>query len=173
MVCLLLVAPLTQAENDIEWRLEDANGNPHHFPQQAIENKQVTVLFFWATWCPYCKQLMPHIQSALHQYGESLNLQVYAMNVNEDADPAAYLNSNGYRFLLFPAAETVAEKYQIRGTPGVLIFNGQGQLVFDLRQVNSGHLVKQSASHGAKSVRMAPYWAAQIRLALQQLLTDV
>ncbi|VAW45628.1 hypothetical protein MNBD_GAMMA02-281 [hydrothermal vent metagenome] len=163
-----------QSEPDISspnWSLVDAQNITHQFPQQAIENQQVTVLFFWATWCPYCKQLMPHIQSALYQYQDTLNLKVYALNINEDADPQAYLNSQGYSFKLFPEAEKVAKIYQIHGTPGVLIFNQKGELVFDLRTVQSNHLVNQKASNGAKSVRLAPYWAAEIRKALQDLLT--
>src|SRR3546814_9228256 len=28
-----------------------------------------TVVLFWATWCPYCKALMPHLQSMLDEYG--------------------------------------------------------------------------------------------------------
>jgi thioredoxin-related protein len=161
-----------QTKNDgPTWSLPDAHNISHQFPQQAIENQQVTVLFFWATWCPYCKQLMPHIQSVLYQFQDSLNLKVYALNINEDADPQAYLSSQGYSFELFPKAEEVAEKYQIYGTPGILIFDQQGEQVFDLRTVQSKHLVKQKASHGAKSMRLAPYWAAEIRKALQGLLS--
>ncbi len=172
LVCLFLFSAVTcqgLAAEPITWSLQDSTQQPHHFPQQAIDNKQVTILFFWATWCPYCKQLMPHVQSALYQYKDQLNLKVYAMNINEDADPQAYLSENGYAFLLFPSAEDVAKKYQIYGTPGVLIFDQQGQLVFDLRSVQSNHLVKQKASNVAKSVRLAPYWAAEIRKALDSL----
>lgn len=153
------------------WSLTDGQNTTHQFPEQAIENQQVTVLFFWATWCPYCKQLMPHIQSALYQYQDPLNLKVYALNINEDANPQAYLRSQGYSFNLFPKAEKVAELYQIYGTPGVLIFDQKGELVFDIRAVQTQHLVKQKASNSAKSIRLAPYWAAEIRKALQDLVT--
>ncbi len=164
-------AQSTAEHNTPAWSLIDAQNNPHSFPQQAIDNQQVTVLFFWATWCPYCKQLMPLIQSALYQYQDPLNLKVYALNINEDADPQAYLNSQGYTFELFPKAEKVAEMYQIFGTPGILIFDQRGELVFDLRTVQTQHLVKQKASHGDRSIRLAPYWAAEIRKALQDLVT--
>ncbi len=170
LILIILLANPVFAEESIEWSLKDVNQQSHQFPQQAIKNEQVTVLFFWATWCPYCKQLMPHIQSALYQYRESLNLKVYALNINEDADSQAYMRSHGHSFDLFLEAEKVAEKYQIYGTPGILIFNRKGELVFDLRTVQANHLVRKSASHGAKSVRLAPFWAAEIRQALAALL---
>lgn len=179
LFCLLAVMFTSSAsaveQNQIEstpsWSLTNSSNTTIQFPQQAIKNQQVTVLFFWATWCPYCKQLMPHIQSALMQYEEPLNLKVYALNINEDADPQAYLNSQGYTFELFAKAEKVAEKYQIFGTPGVLIFDQQGELVFDLRTIQAQHLVKKQASHASKSIRLGPYWAAEIRKVLQDLAT--
>lgn len=170
LVTLTGTATSAESQDPIAWSLADANGQVHQFPTDAVARQQVTVLLFWATWCPYCQQLMPHIQSALHQYQEPLNLQVYAMNVYEDGDPKAYLNSQGYSFTLFPEAEKVAEMYGINGTPGVLVFAANGQQVFDLRDVQARHLVKKDASHGAKSVRMAPYWAAELREALQRLV---
>ncbi|WP_223787457.1 TlpA family protein disulfide reductase [Marinicella meishanensis] len=165
----VLSGPTWSAENTA-WSLADASGKVHHFPTDAMANQQVTVLFFWATWCPYCQELMPHIQSALHQYESPLNLKVLALNVHEDADPQAYLNSKGHTFTLMPEAEQVADLYQMHGTPGVLIFDAKGQLVFDLRNVQADHLVRKNAGHGAKSMRKAPYWAALIRQALQQLV---
>ena len=172
LLVLLCLSCLTQAKSEPIWSLTDIDNQNHEFPQQAIDNKQVTVLFFWATWCPYCKQLMPHVQSALIQYQQELNLKVYALNINEDGDPAEYLRKYGLNFLLFPQAESVAKLYEVYGTPAVLIFDQTGQQVFDLRSVKTKHLVKQGASHGAKSVRLAPYWAVEIRKALQQILDD-
>ena len=165
-IALSFTCTLALSVEPTSWSLQDEHNKAHQFPTDAINNKQVTVLFFLATWCPYCKQLMPHIQSALHQYQDQLNLKVYAMSINEDRDPKAYLNNNGYEFLLFPKAEELAKKYEIYGTPAVLVFNQKGELMFDLRKVQSDHLVKQNASHGAKSVRLAPYWAAEFRQAL-------
>ncbi len=169
LVLLLCLPVLALAETDHSWSLTDANDSVHQFPQDAVQKQQVTVLLFWATWCPYCKQLMPHIQSALYQYQDDLNLKVYALNIKEDGDPEAYLNSNGHNFLLFPNADEVAKLYAVHGTPAVLIFDQNGHQVFDLRSVKTEHLVKQSATHGAKSVRLAPHWAVAIRKALQQL----
>lgn len=159
----LAISQVVQAETPITWQLADSQGHTQQFP---VAKGQTTILFFWATWCPYCKQLMPHIQSALYQYEDELNLQVYALNIKEDGDANAYMREHGYTFRLFPEADAVAEQYRIWGTPGVLIFDAKGELVFDLRSVQSAHRVKKNASHGAKSVRLGPYWAAEIRKAL-------
>ena len=169
LMFMLLSASAAQTAEDHHWILPDAQGKTHHFPQDAVAEQQVTVVLFWATWCPYCQQLMPHLQSMVHQYQSSINLKVFALNIHEDGDPVAYLRTNGYQFDLFPNAEPVAKQLAVHGTPVVLIYDQKGELVFDLRSLDSSQLVKQKASHGAKSVRLAPWWAAEIRKVLNQL----
>ena len=57
-----------------------------------------TIVLFWATWCPYCRALMPHLQSILDEYGEQV--EVIALNIREDEDPVEYLDRFGFQFRL-------------------------------------------------------------------------
>ena len=146
------------------WQLADVNEVMHKFPE---DNNKNTMILFWATWCPYCKKLMPHIQSILYQYGDKLNLQVYAMNIFEDSDANEYLKKNGYDFLLFPEAEEVAKLYGVRGTPALFIFDAKGNLIFDLNKVNLDRIkLNAKDSNTQKASQIAPLWAAEARKAL-------
>ena len=150
------------------WSLTDVNGQSHTFPESA--KGKTTIILFWATWCPYCKRLMPHLQSALYQYGEKLNLQIYALNINEDADPDEYIEENGYDFLLFKNAEEVAKLYGIKGTPGLLVFDRNGQLTFDLRKVRPGNSLQlKNNPNWQKAIKKAPFWGAELRKSLETL----
>ena len=42
----------------------------------------VDIYFFRASWCPYCKALMPHLQSMLIEHGDDLT--IYALNIRDD-----------------------------------------------------------------------------------------
>ncbi len=163
----MLINCSTGVTDDRSWTLTDANGTSHNFPESG-KNK-TTILLFWATWCPYCKRLMPHLQSVLYEYGDKLDLQIYALNVNEDDDPVAYIDENGYDFLLFKEAEQVAKIYGVKGTPGVLVFDRNGQQVFDLSQIQSEHLIKGKKPHWQRAIKKAPFWAAELRKKLAQL----
>ncbi|MCH7538346.1 MAG: redoxin domain-containing protein, partial [Proteobacteria bacterium] len=53
-----------------DWTLSTPNGQAINLADEA--EKQTVVLFFWVTWCPYCKALMPHLQSIRIEYGDSV-----------------------------------------------------------------------------------------------------
>ena len=57
----------------------DAAGNTLRYPQDL---EGPTIVLFWATWCPYCKSLMPHLQSVVDEYGGEV--EVIALNFRED-----------------------------------------------------------------------------------------
>ena len=63
---ILTSAPL-RAEESPDWTFETIDGTPLTLSEEVSE--QTTILFFWASWCPYCKALMPHLQSIELEYG--------------------------------------------------------------------------------------------------------
>ena len=149
------------------WSMTDIGGKEHNFPESA--QGKTTVLLFWATWCPYCKRLLPHLQSALYQYAEDLDLEILSFSIFEDGNPAEYLKENGYDFTLFTEAEEIAKLYDIKGTPGVLIIDAKGQIRFDLRDVPSIMMKPLGKKHWQKAMQSAPYWGSEFRKALESL----
>jgi cytochrome c biogenesis protein CcmG/thiol:disulfide interchange protein DsbE len=150
------------------WSLKDSTGTTHDFP--ASEKGKTTVVLFWATWCPYCKRLMPHLQSSIYQYGNELNLQVFALNINEDGDAKEYIEENGYDFILFEEAEAVAQIYNVKGTPGLLVFDKKGELIFDLRKVQQLDMANlEDNPNWQKAIKLGPFWGSELRKTLETL----
>lgn len=149
------------------WSMTDTAGVTHNFPESA--KGKTTILFFWATWCPYCKRLMPHLQSAQYQYAEDLDLEILSFSIHEDGNPDEYLKENAYSFTLFNEAEEVAKLYDIKGTPGVLVIDENGKIRFDLRDVPSIKMKPIGKKHWQKAIQTAPYWGSELRKALDDL----
>ncbi|MCG8433318.1 MAG: TlpA family protein disulfide reductase, partial [Gammaproteobacteria bacterium] len=68
------------------WALEKPDGAVVNFPEDAKGNP--SIVLFWATWCPYCKALMPHLQRVYDDF-RAAGLNYYGVNVWEDGDPVA------------------------------------------------------------------------------------
>ncbi len=131
----------------------------------------VDIYLFWATWCPYCGQLMPHLQSIKDEYGDQVN--IYAINVSENGDPVEYIKRNGYDFNLLLEGDDIAELYDIEGTPGLVLVDGRGQLRFDLGDLLAPtYKALEGLNHRQRSRRIAPWWAAQVRDQLKVILAQ-
>jgi thiol-disulfide isomerase/thioredoxin len=100
------------------WVLPSASGQTFRYPQDL---SGPTVILFWATWCPYCKALMPHLQSILDEYRGRHGITVLAIVFRDDGDPLSVLHDRGYEFDLFTEGDAVAESWGVKGAPGLFL----------------------------------------------------
>jgi thiol-disulfide isomerase/thioredoxin len=168
----LLASTASIADETIaaDWTLIDPAGQAVHL-QEEVET-QATMLLFWATWCPYCKALLPHLQSIRLEYGN--RIKILAINFSDDGDAVAFINDNGYDVTLLLNGDEVAELYDICGTPGVILLDEDRVIHFDLRHLPRAEPpeISESKSHKRKAAYRAPYWAAEIRKSLDTLIAE-
>jgi thiol-disulfide isomerase/thioredoxin len=152
-----------------EWTLQSASGESITLSEIAAQ--QPVIVLFWATWCPYCKALMPHIQSIRLEYSDQV--RVLAVHFRDDkGDPVAFVNNAGYDFTLLLDGGEVAELNEVWGTPGLFIIDTDRVIRFDLRALPKRDLSSagESPSHGRRAGYLAPYWAAELRKSLDLVL---
>jgi len=129
----------------------------------------VGVYLFWASWCPYCRALMPHLQSIVDEYEDQVT--VYALNFRDERDAAGYMDENGFDFVLLPEADGVATQWGMRGTPGLVIVDRDGEVRFNLYEVLTENPPGyEDMSHSQRAQRRGPFWAARIRETLDEVL---
>ena len=173
IVCTLILPLLTcgaKADPTVaaDWSLVAADGQRVKLSDEA--GQQTTVLLFWATWCPYCKALMPHLQSMRLEYGD--RIKILAINIFEDGDPVEFIESAGYDFTLLLIGDDVADTYAVTGTPSVFVLDDQRVIHFDLRKLPRIEPpdMGEPASNRRKAAFRAPYWAAEIRKSIDLVL---
>ena len=97
----------------------------------AKEKGNVVVLDFWATWCPPCRESLPHLQ-AIHADKELADkgLKVFAVNLKEDKDTAKnYVQQNNLTFPVpLDKVGGVATKYKVRGIPTTVVIGRDGKI---------------------------------------------
>jgi thiol-disulfide isomerase/thioredoxin len=154
-----------------DWTLTSADGAPVTLGEAVVE--QPVILFFWATWCPYCKALMPHLQSVRLEHGE--RVKVLALHFRDDeGDPVGFMRAAGYDFTLLENSEDVAKLYKVWGTPGVIIVDRDMKIRFNLYTLpkRDPPATGEPPGRSARAAFLAPYWAAEIRKTLRVVLDE-
>jgi thiol-disulfide isomerase/thioredoxin len=108
-----------------DWVLNNLQGKPVRLSD--FQGRPV-ILVFWATWCPYCKLLLPGIAELNNKY-ESRGLKVLAVNIMEDWKPAVYWRNHEYKFDTVIDGDNVAAMYGVRGTPGIVFIDPAGKIL--------------------------------------------
>jgi cytochrome c biogenesis protein CcmG/thiol:disulfide interchange protein DsbE len=131
IVGIFIVATAPAAEQRVapDWTLRTPEGEPVTLSEVAA--KRPVLLLFWATWCPYCKALMPHLQSIGLENGGKI--EILSIHFRDDkGDPAGFIRDAGYDFTVLTNGTDVAELNGIWSTPGVFIVDTDRVIRFDL-----------------------------------------
>ncbi len=91
---------------------------------------KVAVLIYWASWCPYCASLMPHLQELAIEHSNNHDVIFYAMNINETEDPKLHMQEHGFTFNLILNADSTMEDYNVPGTPNVFVIDKNHRVIF-------------------------------------------
>ena len=148
--------------------LANADGEQVTLPRS---HDGVDIYFFWASWCPYCKALMPHLQSMRLEHGEDVT--IYALNIRDDEDPQHFMKERGYDFVVIPEADSIMELYGVRPTPGLFVVDGKGMIQLNLYEmIFSDNNDYKDLGHRQKAGLRAPYWSAEIRQTIDLILSE-
>ncbi len=115
----------TQAYQGTDWTLTNQRGE-----QVTLSDShgKPTMLIFWATWCPFCKKLLPGVEE-LHEKYQSQGLKIIGVNIKEDWEPKTYWKNFGYQFDTALEGDEVAKIYGVNGTPGIVFIAPSGKVL--------------------------------------------
>lgn len=90
-------------------------------------NKNVTVVHFWATWCPTCKLEASNI----NRLNNKADLITIAVNSGSDDTILKYLQENNLSFeVINDSNGTLAKEFGITAYPTTLIYDKEKNLIF-------------------------------------------
>lgn len=111
-----------------DFSLSDLNGKEVAL-SQVIRNNQVTIVNFWATWCPPCRAEIPDFVKFYQEYSGQ-KVALIAVNLQENpADVRQFASKNGMNFqVLTDTAGKVGNLYQIYAIPTTFFIDRTGKI---------------------------------------------
>lgn len=121
-----------------DFTLTDQYGNTHTLSDYK---GKVVFLNFWATWCPPCRQEMPHIEELYNEYGKNSEDVIFIGVTNPKTDDypnntdvsideiKTFLAENGYTFpSVFDETGSVLADYYVNAFPTTYMIDRDGNI---------------------------------------------
>ncbi len=110
-----------------DFRLKDIKGQDVNLG--SLRDRPV-LLVFGTTWCPYCREEIPRIKE-IYRQGREKKLEVLNIYINETESKVTDFAAK-YALpypVLLDKDGSVAERYQVRGVPTLVLLDRQGKIV--------------------------------------------
>lgn len=105
--------------------LRTAEGKAYRFAEQGL-----TVVNFFATWCPPCKAEMPQLQSFAQNLPEGVEMVGINLTARDDGEQALIEFINQYDVtypILLDETDAVGTAFEVMSIPTTVLLNAQGE----------------------------------------------
>ncbi len=106
---------------------------------QPVTVRSPAILFFFTSWCGYCKQVMPEFRR-LAERAKNDGWRVYGIDVGEGPAKAnQVIQEYQPNFpVLLDQQSMVARRYGLEGYPTFVVVDGEGQITYDGHELPTG-----------------------------------
>ncbi len=102
--------------------------------KELVKNYEVTIIYFWASTCQYCKKATPELKKSLAQFRQKIGVITVSLDTNEK-DWKSYLKTLGvdnawHHFCDLQGWQSeVIQNYVIRRTPTCYLVDSEGKII--------------------------------------------
>ncbi len=111
-----------------DWQLNELSGSSFNLIQAK---QKVTIINFWATWCPPCIAEMPSLQELYNHFHTNENVSFVFMTTDSPEKIHEFMEENEFNFQVYSPAEKAPELLTSNSIPRTIILNQQGELMMD------------------------------------------
>ena len=130
-----------------DFTLKDLSGKAVSFSQ--FKGKPV-VIEFWATWCPYCRDVLPGVEKIYKEYAPR-GVEVVAISIDtKQGTVAPFLKKNGYTMPVLMDDGKTLKRFSTRIIPTVFLIDRTGVV----RATFTNYGVKGQAQVEAEVVKL-------------------
>jgi cytochrome c biogenesis protein CcmG, thiol:disulfide interchange protein DsbE len=115
----------------IDFELPDLNGAVVRLSK--FKGERTVLIYFWATWCPYCSSVRPEVTKLREKVGPS-EMEILAIDVGgSDSIERVKRYQEGHPVswpILYDGEGKVARAYKVQGIPLFILVNKEGIVVY-------------------------------------------
>ncbi len=113
-----------------DFQLQDLNQNTVIL--SSYKNLQPVVLFFWTTWCPFCRKELRMLNNDVYPELMKEGWELFAIDVGEPAYKVDnFVKNYALTFkVLLDKDTTVTDSYEVLGIPTYVLVDKKGYIVF-------------------------------------------
>lgn len=110
--------------------VETLDGKPADLAQYV--GKTPVLIEFWATWCPNCHELEPHLKAVATKYSSQMKFVGVSVSVNQSPDRVkAYVAKHGMPGdQYFDKSGAATGAYDVPATSYVVVLDKSGKVVY-------------------------------------------
>ena len=114
--------------------LEDTQGNKIKLAD--YRNKQSILLFFWTTWCPFCREELKSLNGGRYTDLTKKGWKIMVIDVGEGASQVNnFIKKNPLVFsVLLDTDSSVSYIYDVLGVPTYVLIDKTGSIVFQANE---------------------------------------
>ena len=112
-------------------RVLTVDGKPAQLARYVAKGKP-TLIEFWATWCPNCKELEPHLKEVAAKYAKQVRFVGVSVSVNQSPERVrAYVAKHGMPGdQVFDTKGNATGAYDVPATSYVVVLDRTGKVVY-------------------------------------------
>jgi len=88
-----------------------------------------TMLMFWTTWCPSCKEHFPNMEKLAQEDSDTVNVLTVSLDENKDA-LTRYFKDKNLGVAVYHGDQSIAARFGVEAIPTMVFFNKSGEPVF-------------------------------------------
>ena len=112
-----------QTPHTLSFKLQDLNGSER---TMGSFGKKLILVDFWTTWCPPCRESIPHLNTVYSRYKDRLDLVGISLDTIDKSQVAEFARKAGISYPILMGNTDLAQKYGIRSIPTILFVDRNG-----------------------------------------------
>ena len=116
----------------------------------GAKGKQVVLVNFYASWCPPCREEMPHLINLRKKYSED-ELIMIGINLDESADIMKDFNKKmAVNYTTFHDTGAIQRLYRVEAVPFTVIYGKNGNSIYAKAGYVSEETLTKTVEYGIK-----------------------